>query len=204
MTTHLGLQRILVPSAQVSTLTTGSITLPSARGAFFPEGYESIATLSATSGSSVEFTSIPSNFKHLQIRGIGRTARANVEDGFYLRFNGTTTPYIDHHLYGTNVVSNFANTGSDTEIETYTLPGNNATAGIFGSVIVDIYDYASTDKFKTIKLLGGFDNNSTSGRVEFVGASWRNTAAITSITLIAGNSTWVSPSSFALYGIGSS
>ncbi len=34
MTTHLGLQRILLPSAQVSQLTTGSITLPSARGTF--------------------------------------------------------------------------------------------------------------------------------------------------------------------------
>lgn len=34
MTTHFGLQRIMIPSAQVSSLTTGSITLPSARGVF--------------------------------------------------------------------------------------------------------------------------------------------------------------------------
>lgn len=38
MTTHLGLQRILLPSAQVSSLTTGSITLPSARGSFSTAG----------------------------------------------------------------------------------------------------------------------------------------------------------------------
>jgi hypothetical protein len=34
MAPHLGLQRIMIPSAQVSSLTTGSVTLPSARGAF--------------------------------------------------------------------------------------------------------------------------------------------------------------------------
>lgn len=34
MAPHLGLQRIMIPSAQVSSLTTGSITLPSAKGAF--------------------------------------------------------------------------------------------------------------------------------------------------------------------------
>jgi hypothetical protein len=34
MTPHLGLQRIMIPSAQVSSLTTSSITLPSAKSAF--------------------------------------------------------------------------------------------------------------------------------------------------------------------------
>jgi hypothetical protein len=34
MSPHLGLQRIMIPSAQISSLTTGSVTLPSARGAF--------------------------------------------------------------------------------------------------------------------------------------------------------------------------
>jgi hypothetical protein len=202
MTTHLGLQRILLPSAQVSQLTTGSITLPSARTAFIPPtSYESIATVSPTSGTSVEFTSIPSTFTHLQIRGIGRTARASVEDGFYLRFNSTTTGYQDHHIYSTSTSSSFANTGSDTEIETYTLPGNNAISNLYGSVIVDILDYANTNKFKTLKLLCGYSNNSSNGRIEFVAGNWRNTSAITSITIIAGNSSWVSPSTFALYGI---
>lgn len=166
--------------------------------------YESIATVTVGSGgaSDIQFTSIPSTYTHLQIRGIGRTARANVEDGLYIRFNSTTTGYNDHHLYGNgSVIQGFANSGSDTEIETYTMPGNNAASSIFGTAIFDILDYANTNKFKTVRLLGGFDNNSTGGRVDYVSGLWRNTNAITSITLIAGNSTWLQYSQFALYGV---
>lgn len=56
MTTHLGLQRILLPSAQVSQLTTGSITLPS-RGLLAVPDAPTIGTATAGSGSaSVTFT----------------------------------------------------------------------------------------------------------------------------------------------------
>jgi hypothetical protein len=56
MTTHLGLQRILLPSAQVSQLTTGSITLPS-RGLLAVPDAPTIGTATASAGSaSVTFT----------------------------------------------------------------------------------------------------------------------------------------------------
>lgn len=56
MTTHLGLQRILLPSAQVSSLTTGSITLPS-RGLLAVPDAPTIGTATASSGgASVTFT----------------------------------------------------------------------------------------------------------------------------------------------------
>ncbi len=159
-------------------------------------------TVGAGGAANIEFTNIPQTYTHLQIRGIGRTARANIEDGLYIRFNSATTGYSDHHLYGSGAAaSSFANSGSDTEIETYTMPGNNAASSIFGVAVIDILDYKDTNKFKTLRLIGGFDNNSTNGRVELVSGNWRSTNAITSITLIAGNSTWVQYSSFALYGI---
>jgi len=165
--------------------------------------YELIETVNGNGSSgTITFSSIPADYTHLQIRGIGRTARANVEDGLYFRFNSATTGYSDHHLAGYGAsVSSFANSGSDTEMETYTMPGNNAASNIFGVAVVDILDYKDTNKFKTLRLIGGFDNNSTNGRVELVSGNWRSTNAITSITLIAGNSTWVQYSSFALYGI---
>lgn len=56
MTTHLGLQRILLPSAQVSQLTTGSITLPS-RGLLAVPNAPTIGTATASAGAaSVTFT----------------------------------------------------------------------------------------------------------------------------------------------------
>lgn len=166
--------------------------------------YYQIATTTVGAGgaSDITFSSIPATYTHLQIRGIGRTARANVEDGLYFRFNGTTTGYNDHQLYGSgSVIQAFGNTGSDTEMETYVMPGNNAASGIFGVAIIDILDYANTNKFKTLRQLGGFDNNSTNGRISVNSGLWRNTNAITSVTLIGGNSTWVQYTQFDLYGI---
>jgi hypothetical protein len=166
--------------------------------------YDALATVTVPSGglSSITFAGIPTGYKDLQIRGIGRTARTNVEDGIYFRFNNTTTGYNDHHLYGGGTTaSSFANTGSDTEIETYVMPGNNAASNIFGVAVIDILDYASTNKFKTLRQLGGFDNNSTNGRISLTSGLWRNTEAINTITLIAGNSTWLQNSTFALYGV---
>ena len=168
--------------------------------------YESIATVTVGSGgaSSIDFTSIPATYTHLQIRGIGRTARANVEDGLYIRFNSDSgSNYTAHSLYGNgSSASSFVNgSTSDTEMETYNMPGNNAAASIFGASILDVLDYANTNKYKTIRNLGGFDNNSTNGRISLVSGFWRNTNAITSITLIGGNSTWLQYTQFALYGI---
>jgi hypothetical protein len=168
--------------------------------------YDALATVIVPSGglNSIVFAGIPVGYDHLQIRGIGRTARANVEDGLYIRFNDDSgSNYTAHSLYGngTNASSFVNGTTSDTEIETYNMPGNNAAANIFGVSVIDVLDYASITKFKTIRSLGGFDNNSTNGRVSLVSGFWRNTNAITSVTLIAGNSTWVQHSSFALYGV---
>ena len=47
-----------------------------------PTEFESIATVTVGSGgsSTISFTSIPGTYKHLQVRGIGRTNRADVLD----------------------------------------------------------------------------------------------------------------------------
>ena len=51
--------------------------------------YESIATVTVGSGgaANVEFTSIPADYTHLQIRGIGRDANSAYRDSIQIRFN---------------------------------------------------------------------------------------------------------------------
>ena len=51
--------------------------------------YESIATVSVGSGgqSSIVFSSIPSTYKHLQLRAIARTDYAAASIAFHLQFN---------------------------------------------------------------------------------------------------------------------
>jgi hypothetical protein len=81
-------------------------------------------------------------------------------------------------------------------------PGASSTASIFGVAVCDILDYTNTNKYKTVRSLSGHDQNG-SGYVTLMSGSWRNTAAITSITILrdSGGANLTQYSQFALYGI---
>ena len=170
-------------------------------GAMYPLQTISVGSAGA---SSITFDNIPSTYTHLQIRGIGRSTRASNGDSVAARFNGTTTNYgtTGHVVYG-NGASALASSdwisGSSNYAYIGEICGNNASADVFGAFVTDILDYANTNKNKTIRLLGGFDNNG-SGNINLGSSFWQNTAAINSITLtVTGN--WQQFTQIALYGI---
>ena len=193
MTTHLGLQRILLPSAQVSQLTTGSITLPSARGAFAPSYYDSIATATPTGFSEVIFNSIPTGYQDLQIRGIV----FNDSEAVLMTFNGDTgSNYVRNRFNGTSTSKNASNQTGMSNIQITSMnrtPG--ATYGV--AFVIDIGDYNSTTRNKTVRAKSGL-YDSTAGEIGLMGGLWLNTNAITSIRFQA---TYFSGSHIALYGI---
>lgn len=166
--------------------------------------FESIATVSVGSGgsSSIDFTSIPSTYAHLQIRGIVRSSLSASAAGFIMRVNSdSASNYSAHNLGGD---------GSGTQANAYVnntymypgpaMPAANATASTFGALVIDLLDYANTNKYKTMRALSGFDANG-SGQIYFNSANWRNTNAISSISLLFTSSNCVQYSHFALYGI---
>jgi hypothetical protein len=71
---------------------------------------------------------------------------------------------------------------------------------MFGAGVIDILDYADTNKYKTCRLLGGQDLNG-GGRVYSMSSNWQKTAAITQIDLSFETGNCMQYSSFALYGI---
>jgi hypothetical protein len=174
---------------------------------YFPPSYESIATVTVGSGGSsqIDFTSIPSTFKHLQIRGIGRDNRPSTWiDGMYLSFNSDTTGsnYRNHQLLGTGSAV-FA--ASDAGSTGYGLPIGLVYAtnvsNTFSANIIDILDYTNTNKNTTVRNLVGLEDN-TNGRIALQSGLWINTAAITTIQFAPITGTAFNQySSFALYGI---
>jgi hypothetical protein len=69
--------------------------------------------------------------------------------------------------------------------------------------VLDILDYASTNKAKTTRHLLGYDNNG-SGAIYLSSGRWGKTPleAISTITLTSGSGSTIQQySSFALYGI---
>ena len=167
--------------------------------------YESIQTVTVGSGgaSSVSFTSIPSTYKHLQLRIFAQsTSTLNSLTSAVGQFNGDTSTanYVRHVVQGdgTNVASTATTAANGVTLSTVYMPGN---ANTFGVGIADILDYTNTNKYKTTKALRGFDGNST-GQVIFSSGAWLSTAAITSITFFSNDGfNFAQNSSFALYGV---
>jgi len=160
--------------------------------------YESIATVTVGAGgaATVTFSSIPSTYTHLQIRGIMLSTTANHAD---MQLNGDTgNNYAAHALEGNgSAVSSFAGTSRANMFSIFYTPGTST--GIGGGV-ADILDYTNTNKNTTVRSLRGTDNNG-SGNLSLISGLWMNTAAVTSITLTARGGTFAQYSSFALYGI---
>ncbi|CAB4140026.1 hypothetical protein UFOVP404_4 [uncultured Caudovirales phage] len=175
--------------------------------------YESIATTTVGAGgaATVTFSSIPSTYQHLQIRGLGQSSRATFGfDDVILRFNGDTgTNYARHYLGGSGsaAYSGAANTPSSYIYTDSIIGSSTAGTSFFGGFVMDILDYASTNKNKTVRTLGGTDLNGTvggeGGRITLNSGLWFATpAAITSVVLSTASGTNFNQySSFALYGI---
>ena len=180
-----------------------SKSLLTGNDAIYAGSYESIQTVTVGSGgvANFEFTSIPSTYTHLQIRGIVRSTLAGsgiTQTTF--RFNSDTgTNYSYHNLIGDGAITSSGAAANQTSIIVTNAPQPSATASAFGFTIMDILDYANTNKYKTIKALHGADLNG-SGQMILSSGLWRSTSAITSITVNPGGDA-VQYTHFALYGI---
>lgn len=170
-----------------------------------PPAFNSIATLSGNGVSSVTFSSIPSTYKALQIRFTGRLA-TQTGGSLYntnLRINGDTgANYTWHALraVGTSVIG-YGSTGATYFDIEETMPDSSTLANVFSAAIVDIHDYASTTKNKTMRSFSGTSTN-TAGSLWLSSSLWSNTNAITSITLYTnGSGNFATGTQFALYGI---
>jgi hypothetical protein len=184
--------------------------------AYSPAAYESIATVTVGSGgaSSINFTSIPSTYQHLQIRYIGQTSRGTyANDALGMRMNSDGGNNYSFHIMRTSETSNSATVvqgfGTQDKINfDYGSIGASGGGGVyFGAGVIDILDYKNTNKYKTVRCLYGVDNNGTvSGVYPITGiasGAWLNTNAITSIELNtpATGASFTQYSKFGLFGI---
>lgn len=166
--------------------------------------YDSIATINVTSNTStVSFTNIPSTYKHLQVRMSIRTGR-NSENGWATIELNNTFGLQNHALYGngSGVIGYSGDVGTGAGFQ-IACPGATINANYFGVAVLDILDYASTSKRKTIRILSGASTNGTGGQAAMLSSYlWGDTAAVTSIRFggVDGGAV-VAGSTLALYGM---
>lgn len=156
--------------------------------------FESIATIAA-SGSSITFSSIPSTYKHLQIRWIANAPSGSAP---YMRFNSDSSSVYTNHSLDGDGSSVYAQGQANANNALFNMWGIASTANCFAGGIIDIVDYADTSKYKTVKSFAGYDQNG-SGAVSLASNLWRSASAISSITITLPSPT--SGTSYALYGI---
>jgi hypothetical protein len=159
------------------------------------------ATVDAAGASSITFSSIPSTYKHLQIRFIANNTSNTYQK---IQFNSDTTgaDYYGHNLYGTGSAAGGSALPGSSYSAIVMSGGGLGSGNYFGSGVIDILDYANTNKYKTVRALNGFDTNGgADGQfIELASGLWQSTSAINTIKIFGNGSNYNQYSKFALYG----
>ena len=163
------------------------------------------------SSNTITFSSIPTGYTSLQLRILYKDTSTTdytvMNAPINLRFNSDTAQnYRAHILYGTgsSALANDSGTGF-TALPVYgCYMSSGATfANMMGVSIIDIHDYNSTTRNKTIRNFAGNDGNQSSANraVTLSSGVWLSTAAVTSITILSAATNFTSTTSIALYGM---
>ena len=164
-----------------------------------------IASVNLGVGSgSFQFTSIPQTFSHLQMRVFFRGSDSGAVSYLNVYVNGDayTTNYSVHNLIGDGSTAYAAGTANAGGIGNLFSPGASSTANVFASGIVDVLDYTNTNKYKTLRILWGYDTNGAGNVILSSGMLKSSTAAVTSLGIF--NFTSAAGCCVDLYGISTS
>ena len=156
--------------------------------------YVALATNTLTGTSaSVTFSSISGAYTDLVVVSNVSTTLTNIN--FLIRFNSdTATNYSWRSVggTGTTAVSNYV---ASTAVPRVADDGYLTTT--IGTYVTSIQNYSNTTTYKNYLSRA----SGSSVGVSAVVGLWRSTAAITAIELFPASSTFISGSTFSLYGI---
>jgi hypothetical protein len=156
----------------------------------------------ALSSFATNITSISQNFTHLQLRLFMRSTAAAATAIGSIQFNSDAgaSNYNSHSIFGNGTTGGSGYGGTNTFIALPAVPAATGTASVYGGLIIDILDYTSTVKNKTIKIQGSYDANGSGLAIVQSGLWFKTPEAINTINL--GITTgWDANSRWDLYGV---
>jgi hypothetical protein len=163
--------------------------------------YTALANITlGSSASSVTFSSIPATYRDLVVvMNVGGATAASSR----LRFNadsGNNYNWVFMNGSGSSTTSSSQSNQNNLDIGAFI--GLSATVGPY-NLIAQIMDYSATDKHKTVLSRVNLTTDLYPGTTALAGR-WASTSAITTVQLFPDSATsWISGSTFALYGIAS-
>lgn len=182
------------------------LIIPGVLASSFPRvsrSFESIATATGTGSNQViTINNIPTTYQHLQVRIMGRTVQSVASNTLLMQINNvTTTSYDRHFLRGTGAAVSASGTANTDFLSVGLLAGNGIGSNTQGVAIIDIHDYASTTKNKTIRSFTGLDTNGSDGEIYLHSGLLRSTSAITRLDFNIWPTQFGTSTTIALYGI---
>lgn len=154
-----------------------------------------------TSAASVTFSSIPATYTDLVLKWSARSNDSGNSELLLVSLDGTTsgTSQSNIELQGTGSSAvSFSNPNRANMLAAVT--GNNATANTFSSGELYIPNYAGSTN-KPASIFSANENNTTNAVIQVLAGLLRSTSVISSIRLAPSSTTFLTGSSFFLYGI---
>lgn len=173
--------------------------LASSNRTLYGGSFESIATITATGGETrLSFNSIPSTYKHLQIRGIVKdtittgTTSGDIRVSPFAGYNHWITGTYSGNIFSTPAFMKNSMIDSST-----------GKTDMYGAFILDIHDYASATKYKTAKYIAGNTSNGTFGYsgISMGSMSLLDTNPISYLNFDRNELAFAAGTTIALYGI---
>jgi hypothetical protein len=161
-------------------------------------------TVGAGGASTITFNNIPQTFTDLKVVASMRDTGANIDYISYLTFNNDAISglYSNNRIYG-NSASAISDRFSNVNF-IYGAHDNGAgsTSNTFTNCEIYIPNYRAAN-FKSTNSDYVVEQNSASTSVYqvLVAGLWRNTNAITSLSLTTSGTAYVTNSTFSLYGV---
>jgi hypothetical protein len=159
-------------------------------------------TVKSATDTSMGFTGIPQIYKDLYCVITSRRSDAVTEGTqfLYTGYSGTIASTTKLYGDGASVTSSRVTAQNAGFIGAY--PGASSTAGIFGTQVLHILDYANTSRFKSIICRTASDRNGA-GQSELSVTLFRDTGGLTSFGVSTYNASvfYVPGSTMTLYGI---
>jgi len=167
-------------------------------------------TVGTTPIDYFSFGGIPQTYSHLQIRGLTKTTRdysGNTVDWLYVALNSEG----GNHNNGRQLVGNGSSVTADSSLSAgwlgSTISSSSFVSGgqyLFNPVVIDIFDYSSTSKYKTLINFTGLDTNSSSypynSIVGYASNIYKQLTPVTNISFSCFVA-WAPGTTLSLYGI---
>ena len=191
--------------SQASILTLNKYASMMAGSAYVPASFELISTTvpnGSVSQIDLSLSGLSATYKHLQIRIVGRTSGAFTTGALRVQFNtDTTSNYSTHTLWGNTAMHGDSALTTYGQITDY-VPAASAVANSYNVSVTDLLDCFNATTYKQYRTLSGAYSDGGTSAVKLASGSWRNTAALTTISIIAsGPGNFTTASRISLYGV---